>query len=114
MVLLPEPDTPITISAQGDLRDSSVTGFPSYRAPIHQQNCFFDGSRAIYRQVLACQEPRQDRVFLLARDLEKHLAAGSEHGNGKGDPWHKGLDGSLCDADGPAPDFLESGIVREE
>jgi hypothetical protein len=39
-VLLPEPDTPITINAQGDLSGLSATKFSACRGAVEEKNGF--------------------------------------------------------------------------
>ena len=67
IVLLPEPDTPITISAHGILPASSFTKILRQRRLVHQPDGLAGGMRAVRRQVLACEHARQDRALFRAR-----------------------------------------------
>src|SRR5260370_19849588 len=67
MVLLPEPDTPITTSAQGFSLVSSLTEILRQRSLVRQPNRLAGGSRTIGGQVLAIQHTRQDRTLVPAR-----------------------------------------------
>src|SRR3981189_569966 len=78
MVVLPEPDTPITTRAHGILPVSAATKILRQRSLIHQPNGLAGGTRAAGRQVLAIQHARQDRALLRSHDREQHFAAGGE------------------------------------
>src|SRR5260370_42321368 len=78
MVLLPDPDTPITISTQGILSESSPTKILRQRRLIHEPDRLVHGVRTAGRQVLAIEHARQDRALVRARDFEQHFAAGVE------------------------------------
>src|SRR6266851_3332638 len=99
MVLLPEPDTPITTSAQGLSPVSSLTEILRQRSLIRQPNRLAGGSHTVGGQVLAVQHARQDRTLIGARHLEQHLAAGVERRQGQRHPRHEWLDMCLGDAD---------------
>src|SRR5258707_10377045 len=83
MVLLPEPETPITTSAQGVLLPTKIL---RNRGPVHQPDRLAGGSRAVGGQVLGCEEARQDRTLVRACNLEQHFAAGGEGGQREGNP----------------------------
>ena len=73
-VLLPEPETPITINAQGVV--ASPTKILRQRGLVDQPDRLADRASALRRQVLASEHARQDRALFGACDLEQHLAAG--------------------------------------
>src|ERR1700692_2222787 len=85
-VVLPEPDTPITTSAQGILPVSSVTEILRQRRLIHQPDARARGARAVRRQILPLEHARQDRTLVGARGFEQHFVTGTEHGQGQGHP----------------------------
>src|SRR4051794_27210814 len=103
MVLLPEPDTPITISAQGSSPGLSGT-------KILRPGCFVDkpyrlacaGMRPVRWQVLACEHARQDRALFSTRYLEQHFPATAECRQGQRHARDKRLDMRLRHADHPA------------
>src|ERR1700709_1694388 len=78
IVLLPEPDTPITISAQGFLPTSSLTKILRQRGLIPQPSRFAKGTSAVRRQVLAIEHARQDSSLVGTRHLEQHFTAGGK------------------------------------
>src|SRR5450755_3365077 len=114
MVLLPEPDTPITTSAQGFSLASSLTEILRQRSLIRQPDRLAGGSRTIGGQVLAIQYARQDRTLIGAGHLEQHLAAGAERRQGQRHPWHERLDMGPGHADHPAFDLLDGRIIRKQ
>src|SRR5438132_10967098 len=109
MVLLPEPETPITTSAHGF--SGSPTKVLRQRSLLHQPDGFADGLRATSRQVLACKGARQDCAFPGAGDLEQHFATGSQCMQGQRDAWHERLDVRLGDANHPAMDLVERRVI---
>src|SRR4051812_30439240 len=108
MVLLPEPETPITTSAQGPV--ASATKILRQRRVIDQKDYLAAGPRAVGRQVLACEQPRQDRALVWSRDLKQHFTAGGQRWQRQRDARHEGLDIRLGDADHPAGCFIKRGI----
>src|SRR6476469_2257806 len=102
MVLLPEPDTPITTSAHGVRLMSLSTKILRKRSLVHEPDRLAHGMRAVRRQVLAREHARQDRALVRAGDLEQHFAAGVERRQGQPDPPHEWLDMRMCNADHPA------------
>src|SRR3974390_470679 len=102
MVLLPEPDTPITMSAQGILSVLSSTKILRKRRPVREPDSLADGARLVRGQVLAIEQARQDRALLEARHLEQHFPAGAERREGQRDPRHERFDMRLGHADHPA------------
>src|ERR1700682_2630065 len=88
MVLLPEPDTPITTSAQGILPVSSPTKILRQRRLIDQPDGRAGGARAVRREILPLEHARQDRALVGARGLEQHFAAGGGDGQGQGPRGH--------------------------
>src|ERR1700680_3282685 len=105
MVLLPEPDTPITTSAHGVRLMSLSTKILRKRSLIHEPDRLSHGMRAVRRQVLAREHARQDRALVRAGDLEQHFAAGVERRQGQRDPRYERLDIGLRHADHPALDL---------
>src|SRR3954471_2306719 len=87
-VLLPEPDTPITINAQG--ASTPVTNSPRKRGLVDQPDGLAIRARAYGRQSLAIEQARQDRLLVVPRYLEQHFAAGRQRGQGERDPRHEG------------------------
>src|SRR5581483_8020246 len=73
IVLLPDPDTPITINAQGAL--ARPTNPLRKRGPVDQPDGLTKRARAQRRQILAIEKARQDRLLVMPRYLEQHLAA---------------------------------------
>src|SRR5471030_609765 len=92
MVLLPEPDTPITISAQSISADSSSTKSLRQRRLVDQPNRLAERAYAARGQVLAFKHAGQDRALVRARHLEQHFATGSERRKCQGHPGHERLD----------------------
>src|ERR1700754_4506702 len=88
-VLFPEPDTPISTTAQGV---DSATKILRKRGAVGEPDGLPGRAGAIGGQVLVCQEARQDRAFARSCNLEKHFAAGRERGQGERHPWHEWLD----------------------
>src|SRR5258708_5236599 len=113
MVLLPEPDTPITTSAHGMSLVSSLTKILRKRSLVHKPDGLARGMHAVRRQVLARQHPRQDRTFVRTRNLEQHFAAGAEHRHGQRYPRDKWLDMRLGDAHHPVVGLFEGWIIRK-
>src|SRR6195952_1963067 len=99
MVLLPEPETPITTSAQGV---SLATKALRKRGLIDQPDRLADRADTARRQVLACEHARQDRALAGARDLKQHFAAGGERGQSEADARDERLDIGARHADAPA------------
>src|ERR1700730_9246202 len=102
MVLLPEPDTPITTSAHGVRLMSLSTKILRKRSLIHEPDRLAQGMRAVRRQVLAREHARQDRALVRAGDLEQHFAAGVERRQGQRVPLHELLDLGMGDTAPPA------------
>src|SRR5258708_26775823 len=102
MVLLPEPDTPITASAHGVSPASSATKVLRQRGVIYEPDRFADGVRAVRGQVRAIKHARQDRALVRAGDLKQHFAAGAERRQGQRHPGDKWLDMRLRDPPHPA------------
>src|SRR6266446_8243708 len=75
MVLLPEPDTPITTSAHGVRPMSLSTKILRKRCRIHEPNRLAHGMRTVRGQVLAIKHARQDRALVRAGDQEQHFPA---------------------------------------
>src|SRR5258705_11605718 len=96
MVLLPEPETPITTSAQGVLLPTKIL---RNRGPVHQPDRLAGGSRAVGGQGLGCEEARQDRTLVRACNLEQHFAAGVECGLPDGNPLDQRLDIRVVNTD---------------
>src|SRR6267378_212351 len=113
MVLLPEPDTPITIKAHGAALISSLTKILRKRGPIHQPDRLAYRMRAARGQVLAIQHARQNRAFFRARNLEQHFAAAVERRQGQRYPRYKRLDIRLGNADHPAFGLLDGWVIRK-
>src|SRR5207244_1700078 len=100
--LLPEPDTPITMSAHGISSGWSATKILRKCGPIHQPDGLADRARAPRWQVLATEHARQDLALLRSGNFEQHLAAGRQHRQGQRYPRHERRDMRLRHADGPA------------
>src|SRR5437763_13492467 len=102
IVLLPEPDTPISTSAHGIRFSLSVT-------KVLRQSSFVDqpdgvaatGMRPVRGEILACEHARQDRPLFRTRHLEQHFPAGAQRGQGQRDPWHEWFDMRLWYANHP-------------
>src|SRR5437899_1058541 len=111
MVLLPEPETPITTSAQGNLLPTKIL---RNRGAVHQPDRLAGGSRAVGGQVLGCEQARQDRALFRACNLEQHFAAGAEGGQREGDPRDEWLDIRPGYTDDPARRFVERGVAGKQ
>ena len=112
-VLLPEPDTPITINAQG--ASTARHEFPPEARPGRPaRRSRHSSARGTAGRVLAIEQARQDRLLVVPRYLEQHFAAGRQRGQGQRDPRHEGGDIGLGDADHPARGLLDRGVAGEE
>src|SRR5882672_3598790 len=111
MVLLPEPDTPITTSAQGIRLMLLSTKILRKRCLVDKPDRLAHRLRAVRRQVLALQHPRQDRALVRAGDLEQHFTAGVERRQGQRDPRHEWCDMRRRHADHPTLGLLEGWIA---
>src|SRR5215211_6461211 len=99
MVLLPEPETPITTTAQAVLLSTKIL---RKRFPVDQPGRLAGGLRAVGGQVLACEQARQDRPLVPARNLEQHFVAGGEGGQRESNPRNERHDIRPWHADDPA------------
>src|SRR3569833_1861698 len=79
-VLLPEPDTPITINAQG--ASTPATNSLRKRGLVDQPDGLANRARAYCRQSLAIEQARQDRLLVLPRYLEQQNTARHQRGQG--------------------------------
>src|SRR4051812_27036520 len=86
-VLLPEPDTPITINAQG--ASTPATNFLRKRGLVDQPDGLAIRARAYGRQSLAIEQARQDRLLVWPPHPEQHFAAGRHRGGGEREPPHQ-------------------------
>src|SRR5204862_7172374 len=111
MVLLPEPETPITTSVQGNLLPTKIL---RDRGSVHQPDRLAGGSRAVGGQVLGREQARQDRALVCACNLEQHFTAGGKGGQREGNPWDEGLDIGPGDADNPARGLVECAIAGKQ
>src|SRR6185312_15824201 len=111
MVLLPEPETPITTSAQGV---SLPTKILRNRGAVHQPDRLAGGSRAVGGQVFGCEEARQDRTLFRARNLEQHFTAGGKGGQREGNSRDERLDIRAWHADHPARGLVECAIAGKQ
>src|SRR5437879_10261811 len=111
IVLLPEPETPITTSAKGV---SLPTKILRKRRLVDQPDRLAGAACAAGRQVLACEQARQDRALAGARDLEQHFAARGERGRGEGNAGYERLDIGARHADDPARGLLKRGISGKQ
>ena len=112
MVLLPEPETPITIKAQGHLSGLSFK-LPTARCAIHQKNGFADGARPVCRQAFVVRKLVEYRTFFLTRDLEQHLVARGKRRQSERYPRHEGLNMGLRYTCYPALGLGERRIIRK-
>src|SRR3977135_1211108 len=101
MVVLPEPDTPITTSAQGISLTLSLTKILRKGRLVGKPDGLAKGMRAVGGQGLARQHARQDRALVCACDLEQHFARRGKCRQGERDPWHERLDVGLWGAHHP-------------
>src|ERR1700742_3710776 len=104
IVLLLEPDTPISTSAQGVV---SATKILRERGTVGEPDGLPGRAGAIGGQVLVCEQARQDRSLARSCDLEKHFAAGTQRRQGERDPRHERLDIGFGYADDPAFAFRQ-------
>src|SRR6478752_10619179 len=104
MVLLPEPDTPITTSAQGVLLPTKILRNCGL---VDQPDRLAGGSRATCGQVLGCEQARQDRTLFHACNLEQHFTAGGKGGQREGNAGDERRDIRLWHADDPARRLVE-------
>src|ERR1700692_4931566 len=110
MVLLPDPDTPITTSAHSVARAVSRTEILRQRRFVQQPDGLAFGLRAVRRQVLAVEYAGQDRPLSRAACLEQHFAAGGERRQCQRYPRHERLDIRLWDFDHPTRGFFHGRI----
>src|SRR6185312_3473763 len=113
MVLLPEPDTPISTSAQSTL---ALSGTKVLRKGglIDQPDGFALGARAARGQVFAVKYAGQDRALAGSARFEQHLAAGAERRQSQCDPRYERLDMGLWHVDHPARSLLSGRIARKQ
>src|ERR1700681_4014387 len=113
MVLLPEPDTPITTSAHGISPVLLPTKILRKRSRIHEPDRLADGTGAVRRQVLVPKHTGPDRALVRASDLEQHFAAGAQRRQGQRHPRHERRDMRLRHANHPALGLFEGWIIRK-
>src|SRR5580698_3552994 len=92
MVLLPDPDTPITISAQGAMLGTLLTKILRHCGLVQTPDRLALRASAGGGQVFAIEYTREDRAFASPAGLEHHLVAGSERRKRQRHPRHERFD----------------------
>src|SRR4051812_29376682 len=106
MVLLPEPDTPMTISAHGGSRTLSATKILRQGGAVGEPYGLALRIRTARRQIITRQHARQYRPLGWTADLKQHFPAGGEGRKRQGHPRHERFDIRLRHTDHPTVDFL--------
>src|SRR5947209_11557919 len=115
IVLLPQPDTPITTATEGSaVGGSACMGAPRVRRTIDEPHQLTRRSCPARRQVLAREHARQDVALVFALDEEQHLAAGRERGKRQRDAWDERLQAGVIDAHCPTLLFEQCRSIRKQ
>src|SRR4051794_38925057 len=114
MVVLPQPDTPITTMTDGS-PDAASDGMALLRrrGAVVEPHHIALGARAGCRKILPGEYPREDVALICAAHEEQHLSCGCERGKGERHARHERMQAGLIDAHDPALLLGEGRSIRK-